>query len=176
MMKVKLPINEQDKQTLRAGDYIHLTGTLYTMRDAAHNRLLALMDQNEKLPIDINNACIYYTGPTPKKNGRIGSIGPTTAYRMDKYMHRLTNLNCTIGKGPRSPEVRALAKNNQVLYLMAIGGLGAKLSLSVKSMDLVAFEDLGAEAIYRLEVEDFPVMVAYDIHGNSIFQGGETIE
>lgn len=176
MMNVKLPISHDDKVLLKAGDYIHLTGTLYTMRDAAHNRLITLMDNNEKLPIDVNNACIYYTGPTPKKNGRIGSIGPTTAYRMDKFMSKLTNLNCTIGKGPRSAEVKELAKNNQILYLMAIGGIGAKLSLSVKSMDLVAFEDLGAEAIYRLEVENFPVMVAYDIYGNSIFQEGDTNE
>ena len=169
MINIKLPISEDDKNKLKAGDYIHLTGILYTMRDAAHSRVLELMDKNKKLPLDLNNACIYYTGPTPKKYGRIGAIGPTTAYRMDKYMSRLSNINCTIGKGPRSKEVFALAKNKHILYLMAIGGLGAKLSLAVKSMELVAFEELGAEAIYRLEVVNFPVMVAYDIHGNSIF-------
>ena len=137
MKQVNLPITEADKRDLKAGEYIYLTGTLYTMRDAAHKRLIGLMDENKPLPIDVNNACIYYTGPTPKKNGRIGAIGPTTAYRMDAFMHRLPELNCTIGKGPRSQEVFALAKNNHILYLMAIGGIGAKLSLAVKSMDLV---------------------------------------
>lgn len=170
MIQVKLPISEEVKRELVVGDYIHLTGTLYTMRDAAHKRLIGLMDEGKTLPIDVNNACIYYTGPTPKKEGRIGSIGPTTAYRMDSFMNRLPNLNLTIGKGPRSDEVKQMAKDNHILYLMAIGGLGAKLSLAVKSMDVIAFEDLGAEAIHRLEVVNFPVIVAYDIHGNSLFK------
>lgn len=168
MIKVNLPISIQDKEKLKAGDYIYLTGKVYTARDAAHKRLLALMQEGKDLPIDLKDACIYYTGPTPKKEGRIGSIGPTTAYRMDSYMPFMKELNCTIAKGPRSIEVQEMAKDG-VLYLMAIGGIGAKLSLAVKSMELVAFEDLGPEAIYELEVEDFPVIVAYDVHGNKIF-------
>lgn len=169
-MKVSLPITNEVKKDLKAGDYIYLTGTMYTARDAAHKRLIELILNNEKLPLDLNNVCIYYTGPTPKVNGRIGSIGPTTAYRMDGFMKHLKMINCTIGKGPRSEEIIDLAKNNQILYLMAIGGIGAKLSLCVKSMDVIAFEDLGAEAIFKLEVVDFPVIVAYDIYGNSVFK------
>ncbi|HEY8444700.1 MAG TPA: FumA C-terminus/TtdB family hydratase beta subunit [Bacilli bacterium] len=172
MIKVKLPISIETKKELHAKDYIHISGKVYTMRDAAHKRIIEMMEKGEKLPIDLNNACIYYTGPTPKKGDRIGAIGPTTSYRMDSYMPKLEMLNCTIGKGPRSQEVKRLATDKQILYLMAIGGLGAKLSLSVKKMELIAFPDLGPEAIYELEVEDFPVIVAYDIYGNSIFQEG----
>lgn len=173
MKRITLPITKEDKESLRAYDYIYLTGTLYTMRDAAHKRLITLIENYEPLPIDLQDACIYYTGPTPMKEGRIGAIGPTTSYRMDTYMPYLPMLNCTIGKGPRSKVVQAMAKNEQILYLMAIGGLGAKLSLCVESMELIAFEDLGPEAIYRLQVKDFPVIVAYDIAGNSIFQSEE---
>lgn len=169
MIKVTLPITNEVKKNLKAGDYIYLTGTIYTARDAAHKRLLSLIEKGEKLPIDLNNACIYYTGPTPKKGERIGSIGPTSSYRMDMFLSHMSMLNCTIGKGPRSQEVYDLAKNKGLLYLMAIGGIGAKLSLAVKKMDLVAFEDLGPEAIYRLEVVDFPVIVACDIYGKTIF-------
>ena len=169
MIKVNLPMTDEVKKTLKAGDYIYVTGTVYTARDAAHKRLLEMMEKGEKLPLDLNNACIYYTGPTPKKGDQIGSIGPTTSYRMDSYLPHMSMLNCTIGKGPRSKEVYDLAKNKGLLYLMAIGGIGAKLSLAVKSMDLIAFEDLGPEAIYKLQVEDFPVIVAYDNFGNSIF-------
>ena len=167
-MKVNLPISNEVKEQLKAGDYIYLTGKLYTARDAAHKRLLDFLKEGKPLPIDLKDACIYYTGPTPKKEGRIGSIGPTTAYRMDSYMPFMKELNCTIGKGPRIEEVQKMAKDG-VLYLMAIGGIGAKLSLSVKSMEVVGFEDLGPEAIYELQVEDFPVIVAYDIHGNKVF-------
>lgn len=168
MKRVNLPITEEVKKTLKVGDYIYLNGIIYTARDAAHKRLIEMMDKGEQLPIDLKDACIYYTGPTPKRGDRIGAIGPTTSYRMDTYTVRMPMLNSTIGKGPRSKEIHEMAKQG-VLYLMAIGGLGAKLSLSVKSMDLVAFEDLGAEAIYKLQVEDFPVIVAYDIYGNSVF-------
>lgn len=171
-MKVTLPIQEEVKQQLHAYDYIYLTGKLYTARDAAHKRLIELIKNQEPLPIDLQNACIYYTGPTPKRGERIGSIGPTTAYRMDSYMPYLSNINCTIGKGPRSQHVIDMAVNHHVLYLMAIGGIGAKLSLCVKKQTLIAFEDLGPEAIYELEVVDFPVIVAYDIYGNSIFKEG----
>ena len=143
------------------------------MRDAAHNRLIQMMKNKQALPIDLENACIYYTGPTPKKEGRIGSIGPTTAYRMDAYMPYLTNINCTIGKGPRNKQVQNMAKENHILYLNAIGGIGAKLSLCVESMELIAFPDLGPEAIYELWVKDFPVIVAYDCEGNSIFKEEE---
>ncbi|HHU55479.1 MAG TPA: TRZ/ATZ family protein [Acholeplasmataceae bacterium] len=176
MKKIVLPILDDVKKELRARDYILLSGKLYTMRDAAHRRILEMKREGLKLPIGLENACIYYTGPTPKKNNRIGAIGPTTSYRMDSYMKELTNLNCTIGKGPRSEEVKNLAKTHHLIYLMAIGGLGAKLSLAVKSMELVAFPELGPEAIYELEVEDFPVIVAYDIYGNSIFTEGKSNE
>lgn len=169
-MKVTLPITNEVKKTLKAGDYIYLTGTIYTARDAAHKRLVDMIINNQEIPFELNNACIYYTGPTPIVNGRIGSIGPTTAYRMDSFMKHLKMINCTIGKGPRSDEIIDMAKNEGILYLMAIGGIGAKLSLSVKSMDLIAFEDLASEAIYKLEVVDFPVIVAYDIYGNSVFK------
>lgn len=169
MIKVNLPITDSVKKALKAGDYIYLTGVIYTSRDAAHKRLLEMMEKKQQLPFDLNNACIYYTGPTPKKGEQIGSIGPTTSYRMDAYLPYMPMLNCTIGKGPRSKEVFDLAKDKGLLYLMAIGGIGAKLSLAVKSMDLIAFEDLGPEAIYKLEVVDFPVIVAYDHFGNSIF-------
>lgn len=171
-MKVNLPITKDKKIRLKASDYIYLTGKVYTMRDAAHKRIIEMIKNNEPLPFDIKDACIYYTGPTPKKGDRIGAIGPTTAYRMDPFMKDLKMLNCTIGKGPRSSEVRKLAQDPGILYLMAIGGLGAKLSLTVKKMELVAFPDLGPEAIYKLEVEEFPVIVAYDIYGNSIFSEG----
>ncbi len=170
MIKVVLPISEEQKKTLRAFDYIYLSGTLYTMRDAAHKRILQMKKEGKPLPIDLENAVIYYTGPTPTKNGHAGSIGPTTSYRMDAYMPELPMLNCTIGKGPRAPFVRDMAKNG-VLYLNAIGGIGAKLSLQVRSIKVIAFPDLGAEAIHELVVEDFPVIVAYDMMGNSIFQG-----
>ncbi|MFA7126227.1 MAG: FumA C-terminus/TtdB family hydratase beta subunit [Bacilli bacterium] len=170
MMRIQLPICVEDKQKLRSFDYIYLTGKLYTMRDAAHKRLLQMKKDGLPLPIDLNDACIYYTGPTPEKNGHAGSIGPTTAYRMDAFMGELPMINCTIGKGPRAPFVRDMAKKG-VLYLDAIGGIGAKLSLQVRSIRLIAFEDLGPEAIYELQVEDFPVIVAYDVIGNTIFQG-----
>jgi fumarate hydratase subunit beta len=169
MKRVNLPISSESKKDLKASEYIYITGTLYTMRDAAHKRILTMMENKEVLPIDLEDACIYYTGPTPKKGDQIGSIGPTTSYRMDAYMPYMQEINCTIGKGPRSKEVQDLATNKHILYLMAIGGIGAKLSLAVKSMDLIAFEELGPEAIYKLEVVDFPVIVAYDIYGNSIF-------
>ena len=173
MIRVNLPISDEDKKILKAGDYIYLTGKMYTARDAAHKRLMDLIDQGKELPVDLNNACFYYTGPTPIKDGRIGSIGPTSAYRMDSFMPRMQMINCTIGKGPRNASVKQLATTHGIIYLMAIGGIGAKLSLSVKSMNLIAFEDLWAEAIYELEVVDFPVIVAFDIYGNTIFKEGE---
>ena len=117
-MKIQLPISYEDKLKLRAFDYIYLTGKLYTMRDAAHKRLLQMKKEGLPSPIELNDACIYYTGPTPEKNGHAGSIGPTTAYRMDAYMKELPMINCTIGKGPRAPFVRDMAKNG-VLYLLS---------------------------------------------------------
>ena len=170
MIKVKLPISIEDKKKLKAYDYIYLTGKVYTMRDAANRRLIQMKKEGQELPINLEDACIYYTGPTPIKNGKAGAIGPTSSYRMDVYMPELTMINCTIGKGPRSKFVQEMAKKG-VLYLNAIGGLGAKLSLQVRSIKQIAFSDLGSEAIYELEVEDFPVIVAYDLAGNSIFTG-----
>lgn len=170
MIRVNLPLSWEDKKKLKAYDYIYLTGKVYTMRDAAHRRLIQMKNEGKPLPIELEDACIYYTGPTPMKDGHAGAIGPTSSYRMDVFMPALTMLNCTIGKGPRSEYVRELATKG-VLYLNAIGGLGAKLSLQVKSMKQIAFQDLGSEAIYELEVVDFPVIVGYDIEGNSIFTG-----
>lgn len=169
MMRVKLPISLEEKKELHAGDYIYLTGKIYTARDAAHKKLVDMIQKKEELPFSLEDICIYYTGPTPKHDHKIGAIGPTSSYRMDKYMPYFSMVNCTIGKGARSREVKEIAKQG-LIYLMAIGGIGARLSLSVKKMELIAFSELGTEAIYELWVEDFPVIVAYDIYGNSLFK------
>ena len=173
--KLQLPLSEEVIKTLRAGDILELSGVIYTGRDAAHKRLVELLEKNEKLPIDVNGGGIYYVGPTPAKPGRaIGSAGPTSSYRMDPYSEPLLKegLKVMIGKGPRSEEYKELLKKYKAVYLSAIGGAAAQISESIKKCDLVCYEDLGAEAIYRLEVEDFFSIVTYDTLGNDLFEEG----
>lgn len=173
--KLQLPLTIEQIKSLRAGDKVELTGVIYTGRDAAHKRLVELLANNEPLPIDVNGGAIYYVGPTPAKPGRpIGSCGPTSSYRMDPYAEPLLKegLKIMIGKGPRSDEYRELLQKYGAVYLSAIGGAAASISESVKKCDLVCYEDLGAEAIYRLEVVDYFGIVTYDTEGNDLFQEG----
>lgn len=160
-------------KTLRAGDKILLSGTIYTARDAAHKRLFAMLDEGEPLPFPLNGASIYYAGPTPTpENLPIGSCGPTTSSRMDVFAPRLLDLGlkCMIGKGGRSPEVVEAIRRNSAVYLCAIGGAGALAAKCVRSLEVIAFEDLGCESIKRLEVESFPLFVAIDCRGGSLFE------
>ena len=162
-------------KTLRAGDSILLSGTIYTARDAAHKRLCELVAQGKELPMDIKDAVIYFVGPTPAKPGQaIGSAGPTTAYRMDAYSPTLIREGLTgmIGKGKRGPEVIDAMKECGCVYFGAIGGAGALLSSCVKKAEIIAYEDLGAEAIRRLEIEDLPVTVIIDAEGNNLYETG----
>ncbi len=160
---------------LRAGDKVLLSGYVYTARDAAHKRFDAMLDKGEKLPVDIENAVIYYAGPTPAPEGKpIGSCGPTTSGRMDKFAPRLLDLGlcAMIGKGERNYEVRNAVSRNGAVYFCAIGGAGALAASCVKSCEIVAFEDLGCESVKRLLVEKFPVTVANDCLGGDIFSEG----
>ncbi len=160
-------------KTLRAGDKILLSGTIYTARDAAHKRLFAMLDKGEQLPFPLDGASIYYAGPTPTpENLPIGSCGPTTSSRMDVFAPRLLGLGlkCMIGKGNRSPEVVEAIRRNQAVYLCAIGGAGALAAKCVRSLNVIAFEDLGCESVKRLEIENFPLFVAIDCQGGSLFE------
>ncbi len=173
MIKLNLPLTLEQIETLQAGDNVALSGTIYTARDAAHKRLCAMIDKGEKLPFDIKKAAIYYAGPCPAKPGHIfGSCGPTTSGRMNAYAPRLFDLGvqCTIGKGPLGKEVVESIQKNRAVYFCATGGAGALISKCVKKAEVVAFEDLGAEAVNRLEVVDFPVIVGVDSHGNNIIK------
>ena len=175
MKKIQTPFTREDTRTLKAGDACLITGVIYTARDAAHKRLCELVDQNKHLPMDMENAIIYFVGPTPAKPGQvIGSAGPTTAYRMDTYSPKLIAIGQTgmIGKGKRSAEVIAAMKEYGAVYFGATGGCGALLSKCIKKSEVVAYDDLGAEAIRRLEVEDFPVTVIIDSEGNNLYQTG----
>ena len=172
---IRTPLTPEEARTLRAGDRVLITGTIYTARDAAHKRLCELAQKGEALPIDVKNAIIYFVGPTPAKPGRaIGSAGPTTAYRMDAYSPTLISLGQTgmIGKGKRGKEVVDAMKAHGAVYFGAIGGCGALLSQRIRKAEVVAYDDLGAEAIRRLEVEDFPVVVVIDSEGNSLYETG----
>lgn len=174
---LEYPFTREKVKDLRAGDRVLLTGTIYTARDAAHKRLLEMLDRGEPLPFEIENAMIYYVGPTPAKPGRpIGSAGPTTSYRMDSYAPRLLDLGQTgmIGKGQRSQEVKAAILRNGAIYFGAIGGAAALIAKSVKSSRVIAFEDLGAEAIRELQVKNFPVTVVIDSQGNDLYEIGQT--
>lgn len=175
MKKIQTPFTREDTRTLKAGDACLITGVIYTARDAAHKRLCELVDQNKPLPMDMENAIIYFVGPTPAKPGQvIGSAGPTTAYRMDAYSPKLIAIGQTgmIGKGKRSAEVIAAMKEYGAVYFGATGGCGALLSKCIKKSDIVAYDDLGAEAIRRLEIEDFPVTVIIDSEGNNLYETG----
>lgn len=173
--KLRVPFSPEEARELRAGESVLLSGVIYTARDAAHKRLCELLAQGKPLPIDIKNATIYYVGPTPAKEGRaIGSAGPTTAYRMDAYSPMLIAAGETgmIGKGKRGAEVIEAMKKSGAVYFGAIGGAGALLSHCIKKAEIVAYEDLGAEALRRLEVEDFPVTVVIDSIGNNLYEEG----
>ncbi len=169
------PLTDADVESLKAGDRVRITGVLYTARDAAHGRLLPLIEKGETLPIDVRGQIIYYTGPSPALPGTVvGSIGPTTASRMDKYVPALLKLGLkgTIGKGYRSQPVKDALRQFKGVYFGAIGGAGAVLSQFVKKLEVVAYEDLGTEAVRRLEVEEFPAIVINDCHGGDLYQDG----
>lgn len=170
---VQVPLRAEDAQSLRAGDYVYLTGTIYTARDAAHKRMREALENGEPLPFDVRDNVIYYMGPSPARDGRpIGSAGPTTASRMDKYAPELLDLGLKgmIGKGKRSDEVREAIVRNGAVYFAAVGGAGALLSRSITSSEVVAYDDLGTEAIRRLTIENFPVIVVIDSQGNNLYE------
>jgi fumarate hydratase subunit beta len=174
--KITLPLSEETIKDLRAGDDVLLTGTIYVGRDAAHKRMIEALDRGEKLPFDIKGQTIYFMGPTPARPGRpIGAAGPTTSGRMDSYSPRLIaeGLKGMIGKGMRSPAVIEAMKQHKAVYFGAIGGAGALASKSIKKAEVVAYEELGAEALRRLEVTDFPVTVVNDAHGGDLYQEGK---
>lgn len=170
---IKTPITKEVTKDLKAGDYVYITGTIYVARDAAHKRMMEALDKNENLPIDIKNATIYYMGPSPAREGRpIGSAGPTTASRMDKYAPTLLDLGqkAMIGKGKRTKEVIEAIIRNHAVYFAAIGGAGALLSKCITKSEVICYDDLGAEAIRKLEVENFPVIVVIDSEGNNLYE------
>jgi fumarate hydratase subunit beta len=177
-MEIKLdtPLTEEKVKKLKFGDRVLLSGTIYTGRDAAHKRLIELLDKNEKLPLNIENEIIYYVGPSPAKPGDvIGSAGPTTSYRMDPYAPRLLDLGLRgmIGKGARSEEVIEAIKRNNGIYFGAIGGAAALIGRSVIKSEVIAYEDLGAEAIRKIEVKDMPLVVIIDSEGNNLYVEGQ---
>jgi len=174
--KVTLPLTDETLKELRAGDNLLLTGVIYVGRDAAHKRMVEALDKGQPLPIDIRGQVIYFMGPSPARPGRpIGSAGPTTSGRMDAYSPRLIaeGLKGMIGKGLRSKAVKDAMVKDKAVYLGAIGGAGAIISKSIKKAEVVAYEELGAEALRRLEVEDFPVTVINDIYGGDLYEEGK---
>ncbi|OGP26446.1 MAG: fumarate hydratase [Deltaproteobacteria bacterium GWC2_42_51] len=174
-IKITPPLTDADVEKLKVGDKVLITGVLYTARDAAHKRLIELLDKGEKLPFDVKGQLIYYVGPTPAKPGQvIGSAGPTTSGRMDVYTPRLLELGLkgTIGKGQRSQEVIDAMKKNKAVYLAAVGGAAALIAKTIKRAEIIVYEDLGPEAIRRLEVKDFPAIVVNDIYGSDLFKIG----
>jgi fumarate hydratase subunit beta len=173
---VTTPLSDADVESLKAGDRVRLHGVIYTGRDAAHARLFPLLEKGEALPIDVKGALIYYTGPTPPRPGdAIGAAGPTTASRMDKFTPALlkAGLKGTIGKGYRGQAVKDALKEHKAVYMGSIGGAGAVLSQFIRKAEVVAYEDLGTEAIRRLEVAGFPAIVLYDCHGGDLYQDGQ---
>ncbi|MEK6791024.1 MAG: Fe-S-containing hydro-lyase [Deltaproteobacteria bacterium] len=174
-VRITPPLSDADVLSLKAGDKVLITGVMYTARDAAHKRLIELLDRGEKLPFDIKGQIIYYVGPTPAKPGAvIGSAGPTTSGRMDAYTPRLLDLGLKgmVGKGARSKEVLDAMSRNKAVYLAAVGGAAALIARSIKKAEIIAYEDLGPEAIRRLEVLDFPAIVALDATGGDLFKQG----
>lgn len=171
--RIQTPITEEVTKDLKAGDYVYISGTIYVARDAAHKRMMEALERGEELPINIQNATIYYMGPSPAREGRpIGSAGPTTATRMDKYAPTLLDLGekAMIGKGKRSPQVMEAIVRNKAVYFAAVGGAGALLSKCIVKSETVCYEDLGAEAILKILVEDFPAIVAADRYGNNLYE------
>lgn len=170
---IKAPVSDEDAKSLRAGDYVYITGTIYTARDAAHKRMYEAVGRNEKLPMDMKNNIIYYMGPSPAREGRvIGSAGPTTASRMDKYAPTLLDMGLKgmIGKGKRTETVKDAIVRNGAVYFAAVGGAGALLSKCIKNSTVIAYDDLGTEAIRELWVENFPVIVVIDSDGNNLYE------
>lgn len=174
--RITTPLTAEKVKDLKAGDTVLISGTIYTARDAAHKRLVDLLDKGEKLPIDVKDQIIYYVGPTPAKPGHaLGSAGPTTSYRMDPYAPRLLDqgLRGMIGKGLRSKEVVESMKKNTAVYFAAIGGAAALIGKAVEKAEIMAYEDLGSEAIRKLEVKDLPVVVVIDCEGNNLYEKGQ---
>ncbi len=170
------PIDAETLKRLKVGTQVLISGVIYTARDAAHQRLTQALDKGDRLPFDLNGQTLYYMGPSPAKPGQvIGSAGPTTASRMDAYTPRLiaAGLRAMIGKGSRSPEVKDAIKKHKAVYFVTIGGAGALLAKSIKQAEVIAYEDLGAEAILRLNVENFPAIVANDIYSGDLFEQGK---
>ena len=170
---ISVPLDDETAVSLKAGDYVYLSGIIYTARDAAHKRMYEALEKGEQLPLEMKNNVIYYMGPSPARTGRpIGSAGPTTASRMDKYAPALLDLGLKgmIGKGKRTKEVKAAIMRNGAVYFAAVGGAGALLSRSITSSQVIAYDDLGTEAIRRLEVRDFPVIVVMDARGNDLYE------
>lgn len=170
---ITAPFSRETAASLRAGDYVYITGTIYTARDAAHKRMQEALDAGQPLPLDLAGNVIYYMGPSPAREGRpIGSAGPTTASRMDKYAPKLLDLGLAgmIGKGKRSQAVQDAIVRNQSVYFAAIGGAGALLSKAITKAEVIAYDDLGTEAIRKLEVENFPVIVVIDAQGNNLYE------
>ena len=175
-IKIKTPLTQEMVKTLKAGDSCLISGVIYTARDAAHKRLCELVKEGKELPLDVKDSIIYFVGPTPARPGdAIGSAGPTTSYRMDAYSPTLIELGLTgmIGKGKRGPEVISAMKKHGAVYFGAIGGCGALLSKCIKEAEVIAYDDLGAEAIRRLVVEDFPAIVIIDSEGNNLYETGK---
>ncbi len=170
---IKAPLEKEIVKTLRAGDYVYITGTIYTARDAAHKRMDETLREGKELPVPLKDEIVYYMGPSPARDGRgIGSAGPTTASRMDKYTPKLLDLGLggMIGKGKRSKEVIDAIIRNQSVYFAAVGGAGALLSKCIQESEVVAYDDLGTEAIRRLTVKNFPVIVVIDCEGNNLYE------
>lgn len=171
--RINTPLKKEELLDLKAGDYVYITGTIYSARDAAHKRMYETMLDGKEIPIDLKDNIIYYLGPTPAKEGQvIGSAGPTTASRMDKYTPLLLDngLNGMIGKGKRSKDVIDSIVKNKAIYFAAVGGAGALLSKCIKKSEIIAYDDLGTEAIRRMQVENFPVIVVIDSEGNNLYE------
>ncbi len=176
--KLTTPLSDEDVSKLKAGDIVYLNGVLYTARDAAHKRLVDLILNGEELPFDLKGAVIYYVGPTPPKPGEpIGSAGPTTSYRMDPYAPILIEhgLKGMIGKGKRNQAVRDACKKHKAVYFGAVGGAAALIAKAIKKAEVIAYPELGPEAVRRIEVEDFPVVVVNDIYGNDLYEEGRKL-
>ena len=175
MKRLITPLTGADVEDLRVGDRVLLSGKIYTARDAAHKKLIELIEQKEALPLDLEGQVIYYVGPAPARpQAVIGPAGPTTSYRMDPYTPPLLalGLKCMIGKGPRSPEVLAALKEHRAVYCAAVGGAAALLAKHIKQARVIAYPDLGTEALRELVVEDFPVIVVNDCHGGDLYEEG----
>ena len=173
--KLTTPVTREDLASLRAGDTVLLSGTVYTARDAAHQRMMELLDKGERLPFPVEGSALYYVGPTPERPGEvIGSAGPTTSGRMDAYSPRLLDLGqaIMIGKGARNQAVKDAVRRNGAVYLAALGGAGALMAASVKELEIICWEDLGCEAVRKLEVENFPLTVILDSQGGDLYQSG----